>query len=438
MRYFIPDWADTVDPSFDFANDSYGPQRQVSNDVYAHELFSTPPYGGILISRATAEKSPSRYERLLSTGARSFFRLPPSMRAFGDCGAFTYLHETQPRYETEDVLDYYQRIGVNYGASIDHLVIETLKSDSAQPVKMSVHEYERRVELTHENALEFLRLHRRGGYRFHPIGVAQGWNPKTYAQSVRQLISMGYDYVALGGLARAPGETVLKVLERVRKAVDDPRRKTSQEIRIHVFGVAKPGIASRLRRLRISSIDSASYLRKAWLRSAQNYVGPDGVWYTAVRVPQSSHPKVMKYVSHNGKSMAEVQKLEKYCLSVLQEHDASGLPQKRLDRLLGRLVEYDRYLLRIGDDGQQMRDGAVSEERYRRTLEARPWEACPCNVCAALGIQVVIFRGTNRNKRRGFHNTWVLHHRLRGRNLPVRELPEDRPLEPGGQGGNGA
>jgi hypothetical protein len=413
MRYFIPDWADTVDPTFDFANDAYGRGREVANDVYAHELFSTPPYGGILISRATAEKSPSRFDRLLSTGARSFFRLPPSMRIFGDCGAFTYLHEAQPRYQTEDVLDYYQRIGVNYGASIDHLVLETLKLNSDEPAKMSLHECERRMELTCENALEFLRLHRRGRYRFQPVGVAQGWTPRTYAQSVRQLIAMGYDYVALGGLARAPGETVLKVVTAVRQAVDDPRRKSTRRFRIHVFGVAKPGMAAKLRELRVSSIDSASYLRKAWLRSGQNYLGADGIWYTAVRVPQSSHPKVMEYIRSNGKSLNEVRKLEKHCLRSLQQHDAVGLAGRRLGMLLTAIVEYDTYLLRLGDDGQQMREVAVSEERYRRTLEARPWRKCSCEVCRQLGIHVIIFRGTNRNKRRGFHNTWLLHQAIK-------------------------
>jgi hypothetical protein len=41
------------------------------------------------------------------------------------------------------------------------------------------------------------------------------------------------------------------------------------------------------------------------------------------------------------------------------------------------------------------------------TLDNRPWELCKCDICKKNGIDVVIFRGANRNKRRGFHNTWV-------------------------------
>jgi hypothetical protein len=33
-------------------------------------------------------------------------------------------------------------------------------------------------------------------------------------------------------------------------------------------------------------------------------------------------------------------------------------------------------------------------------------------VCRALGVHVVIFRGAERNRRRGFHNLFVLRNRL--------------------------
>lgn len=48
---------------------------------------------------------------------------------------------------------------------------------------------------------------------------------------------------------------------------------------------------------------------------------------------------------------------------------------------------------------EQHRDG------YRKLLRDRPWEECDCPVCTDLGIEVAIFRGNNRNRRRGFHNT---------------------------------
>ena len=37
-----------------------------------------------------------------------------------------------------------------------------------------------------------------------------------------------------------------------------------------------------------------------------------------------------------------------------------------------------------------------------------PWRECHCGLCAEHGIEIAIFRGSERNKRRGFHNLSVL------------------------------
>jgi hypothetical protein len=57
-------------------------------------------------------------------------------------------------------------------------------------------------------------------------------------------------------------------------------------------------------------------------------------------------------------------------------------------------------------------DRPPTRELLRETLEARPWRTCPCDICRRDGIQVVIFRGNNRNRRRGFHNTYVFYRLL--------------------------
>lgn len=53
---------------------------------------------------------------------------------------------------------------------------------------------------------------------------------------------------------------------------------------------------------------------------------------------------------------------------------------------------------------------------YRRALEDKPWKKCGCEICQRIGIHVIIFRGAERNRRRGFHNLYVfnqqLHHNL--------------------------
>ncbi|WP_435344857.1 DUF6884 domain-containing protein [Haloarchaeobius sp. HRN-SO-5] len=55
------------------------------------------------------------------------------------------------------------------------------------------------------------------------------------------------------------------------------------------------------------------------------------------------------------------------------------------------------YATWIGDDDLL--------EAYQQTLQNRPWEQCECPICIENGVEVCIFRGNDRNRRRGFHNT---------------------------------
>ena len=414
----MPYWEDKVDLGFNFQFDRYSYDRDPSQDVYAHELFKSPPYDGILLSRAIVEKSKAGFEEILKLGAHHYLRLPKRLQILGDCGAFSYVNEEYPRYETEEVLEYYDTIGVDYGVSVDHLIVNTIhktvKGEKAiRKIQMPEEERQRRQQLTLENASNFICLHRKRKYKFVPIGVAQGWSPDSYADSVRELLKMGYTYIGIGGLARSKAHKVLEVLQAINKVVERSREKQKDKVRFHLFGVAKLSLIPELPRYRVVSIDSASYLRKAWLRSGQNYLGWDGEWYTAIRIPQSDHPKVRQYISENGKSLDTVQELERLLLNMLQQfdEDAGRWPKRRLERLLTSILEYDSYLLRFGKDGKSMLNKEISIEKYRRTLEAKPWKECPCDVCQQIGIHVLIFRGTNRNKRRGFHNTWLFYHK---------------------------
>lgn len=62
-------------------------------------------------------------------------------------------------------------------------------------------------------------------------------------------------------------------------------------------------------------------------------------------------------------------------------------------------------------------DDADLLEDYRKTLRSRPWGWCDCPICENLGIEVAIFRGNNRNRRRGFHNTYRFYQQFK-RDLP--------------------
>ncbi len=400
LRYFIPDWDDLVDPDYDFLRDRHSAGRgHWTNHVYAHQLFPEPAYDGILVSRLVAEKSREKRERINALGVHRFLRVPGRFPVMGDCGAFGYIQSDLPPYQTGEILEYYTRLGFTYGVSIDHLIVAST-DDQRQ----------RRYELTVQNAEDFLKEHRRRGLAWEPVGAVQGWDPASYAAAARRYAKMGYRYIALGGLVRSKTPEILRIVQAVREVIPE-------DIRLHLFGLARFGAIRRFVELGVTSIDSSSVLRKAWLGSDDNFL-TEGGWYSAIRVPQSAGCfRAQRLVAAGERTERQLRRLESECLQGLRAHAALRRPPTRA--LLNRLTEYDTLL--AGE-----RRG--TRERIGRTLEDRPWESCGCAVCTRWGVEVAIFRGNNRNRRRGFHNTHVFYHLL-GRLLAgqrVDWIDEDR------------
>jgi hypothetical protein len=73
-----------------------------------------------------------------------------------------------------------------------------------------------------------------------------------------------------------------------------------------------------------------------------------------------------------------------------------------IENALEALRQYER----LHDEGRDR------SRLYREMLADAPWRECECAVCSEAGIEVAIFRGTERNKRRGFHNLHVFGERL--------------------------
>jgi len=133
MQFFFPDSQDLVDPSFDFQTEKRSETRvRQRDDQYAHEVFNKIPYDGMLVSKAIVEgtgQSTGRYtlgqqRRFSVSGVKEFLRVPESMKVMGDCGAFTYVKEEEPPVTVEEVARFYQDAGFDYGASIDHVILE--------------------------------------------------------------------------------------------------------------------------------------------------------------------------------------------------------------------------------------------------------------------------------------------------------------------------
>lgn len=392
IDYYIPWWDDYVDINYDFESDE--PTDGIK--VTAHHLYENPPYDGILVSKVKIEENKVRLKRIVVEGIHGYldFRGP----IFGDCGAFGYIHEKEPPFDPSDIADYYDSLGFNFGVSVDHLIVPAVEDEK-----------EHRYAITLKNAERFLNRHKEKGYQFVPVGAAQGWDTHSYKSAVADLLDMGYEYIAVGGLTRSQTPEVLRVMRAVQEVVGSRR-----DIGIHLFGVARLNAIRDLQELGLTSFDSASYLRRAWLGANSNYITAEGRGYSALRVPQSDRsPKAKKIMEEKGISIEELQEYEEACLSLIRSYDQGDA---EIEEVLEALLWYDNL----------MGDTRKHAAHYTKTLKDKPWQKCDCRICKQWGVEVIIFRGNNRNRRRGFHNTRMFYDQLQNILGTAAELEQQR------------
>jgi hypothetical protein len=409
--YFFPDWDDYVTEPF-VHETVEGPRS--CEKRYAHEIFGAEqtPYDGMLVSLAQMDNGKGTLSRLdpdkaRKSDLRKHMKIPRNLLLFGDCGAFSYAFDDEPPFSAEEAARLYDRFGFDLGASVDHIPLPEIlvENDDGGVVRrtLSPKERRRRMELTAENAQKFISACRKHKYRFVPVGVIQGTDTKSYVRYVHNYIDMGYRHIALGGLVPKADSEILEICCATREAIQIRTRTEKENVWVHLFGILRPKIQPCFRVLGASSFDSASYLRKAWLRSDQNYLCPSGErWYTAIRVPISSSRRIQQAAEQKDISADDLLAMEQRCLFALREFDGS---RKTHREVIESVNEYGPLLERRGEDNHFV-------EKHNLVLTDRPWKKCRCPVCKAMGIDVVVYRGTGRNKRRGFHNTWVLYHKI--------------------------
>lgn len=405
LLYFLPDWDDLLDVDYDFRQDRFSnPNKQKRKEKHVVQIMQPERLcDGVLVSLAQhlgskgalKKFTPNDLESLAPRSIREMFGVSSDQWVFGDCGAFSYVNEADPTITTEQAISLYQLYNFDFGASVDHIpVSEVLNGDGR--VSLTLFERKRRIKLTRDNAGRFIELHKRKKCTFIPVGIMQGISPQDYARQLPEYIEMGYKHVAVGGLVPRTDKEIIEIVSEIYKA----SKQNNLRPWIHLLGIFRPQIQPHLFALGVTSFDSATYFRKAWLRSGQNYLGVDGQWYTAIRVPMTSDPRTRKRLITSGLSLQQLEQLEYTALQTLY---AYGNGQSSLNETLAVVGEYD-YLLNRNEAAK-----TNFLKAYRRTLEARPWERCNCPICSTIGIDVVIFRGYNRNKRRGAHNTFMLY-----------------------------
>ena len=254
------------------------------------------------------------------------------------------------------------------------------------------------MDLTKENAELFIESPRQRKAQFLPVGTIQALNAEQFANSVREYYDFGYRHLAIGGLVPRSGKVITESVQTVIREAD----KLPERPWIHLFGVFRPKLQQTFRQLKVDCFDSATYFRKSWLRSDQNYLSADGNWYAAVRVPMTSDGRTRLRMAQINADIPQLERQEKEVLQLLSRYDRY---QIGVDEVLDAVLKYDHNFARSSET-------ASLRDKYRRTLVDRPRFTCKCNFCQDLGIHIVIFRGANRNKRQGAHNTLMLYRKV--------------------------
>jgi hypothetical protein len=215
---------------------------------------------------------------------------------------------------------------------------------------------------------------------------------------------MGYNYLAVGGMVPLKTPQIKACLQAIRLAIPATTR-------LHILGFAKADDVESFLPFGITSFDTTSPLIRAFKDSKANYYAPGSngrlTYYTAIRIPQATeNTKLVRLAKSGFLNQETLLQLEDKALGALRRFDSNELD---IERTLEAVLNYAAHaVLNSPQDtasgGKRM---AELRSRYFRTLQDRPWKCCSCAVCRALSIDVVIFRASNRNKRRGIHNLGV-------------------------------
>jgi hypothetical protein len=152
VRFYVPEWEDHVDANYDFVHDEHSAIGTRSRETaYIWDIFDreSVPVDGVLISREQVDESSSKSTRLAEHGvyasadqyehdggaliptdegaemeiSRPNLQIPDWLPTISDCGAWGYKSLPFPPYGNDEMLEFYETLGVTTGVTIDHLVL---------------------------------------------------------------------------------------------------------------------------------------------------------------------------------------------------------------------------------------------------------------------------------------------------------------------------
>ena len=204
---------------------------------------------------------------------------------------------------------------------------------------------------------------------------------------------------------------------QIMSALIAVRSSIPKDVELHILGFAKSDDLNQFIGKGINSIDTTSPLLRAFKDNKNNYYqkfNDQYVYYAAIRVPQALvNNELKKLVSSGSLDLEKAVVLERQTLNEIRSYASNG---GTYNNALNSLREYWELILQEKAKQNQSEANKLLEKQSSnaiRTLQDRPWEKCDCKICKKIGVDVLIFRGNNRNRRRGFHNLHVYYQHIK-------------------------
>jgi len=212
-------------------------------------------------------------------------------RLFADCGAFQFRNSIEPilddgiRLDAKVAWQYYSAKHLNSGFEWEELLL--CSPDHIVTADMSDEEVENRFKFIEENAAPFLELSKQDA-RVIAIGVIHGRNNEERIEQYEMFKSIGYRYVALGGMV--PYSSKHDVALRIVAGIEDSSepeinadsilgRCRKDGIKLHIFGLNSPEWCRWWYRLDIDSFDGSKLSTEGaangwyWVAKDEKYPG---------------------------------------------------------------------------------------------------------------------------------------------------------------------
>jgi len=439
MRYFSPLlWynGERVDKGYDYDREVSqfdNLRERVANKICGYNFHTGTLADGILVSRSLLESSTNLTNEdgrwKVKTYSKDHWNILDYARtkgldytSFADPGTFSHANKFKLPdylYETDKMIDYYQDLQYDLAGSVDWPIIEKVRvqkdTGKFEYVELDDKTKEMRRALTIELATDFKKCCDRRDLDFVPFGTIQGYSIESYRTSLREILRLGYKYIAIGGLPSYSEKQVVELLPTITAEI----KRAGYRPGIHLYGrFPSPRYVGFYLENCVTSFDNNSPFLAA-SRTACNYYHPEFA-YNTEQVPVYDCFSI-RIPAERGPLLHRLKRRDLELWSVAMDkcgkafEDFVRVRKKASDENIDRFLDsYDDMNLFL----QEARMNKVNKRRLKKdrttaenALRGRLWEVCPCESCKELGAHIMLTRG-QRIPHTFLHNTYIQYQRF--------------------------